>query len=90
MTASGPTGGPLREGPVRSTGTFQPERMNSPLVRKGAEGLVRATGRRALEKIAEGLGAVKQKYGPDGIGGICSGRLTTRETTCFRNFCALP
>jgi NADH-quinone oxidoreductase chain G len=63
-----------------------PERMNSPLVRKGAEGLVRATWAEAMEKIAEGLGAVKQKYGPDGIGGICSGRLTNEEAYLFQKF----
>ena len=60
--------------------------MNSPLVRKGAEGLVRATWAEAMEKIAGGLGAVKQKYGPDGIGGICSGRLTNEEAYLFQKF----
>lgn len=63
-----------------------PERMNSPLVKKGAEGLVRATWEEALGKIAEGLGAAKQKYGPDGIGGICSDRLTNEEAYLFQKF----
>lgn len=63
-----------------------PERMNSPLVRKGAEGLVRATWDEALGKVAEGLSAVRQKYGPDAIGGICSGRLTNEEAYLFQKF----
>jgi NADH-quinone oxidoreductase chain G len=63
-----------------------PERMNSPLVRKGAEGLVRATWEEALGKIVEGLSAAKQKYGPDAIGGICSDRLTNEEAYLFQKF----
>ncbi len=63
-----------------------PERMNSPLVRKGAEGLVRATWEEALGKIAEGLGAARQKYGADAIGGICSDRLTNEEAYLFQKF----
>jgi len=63
-----------------------PERMNSPLVRKGAEGLVRATWEEALAKIAEGLSAAKQKYGPDAIGGICSDRMTNEEAYLFQKF----
>jgi NADH-quinone oxidoreductase chain G len=63
-----------------------PERMNSPLVRKGAEGLVRATWEEALGKIAEGLSAARQKYGSDAIGGICAARLTNEEAYLFQKF----
>jgi NADH-quinone oxidoreductase chain G len=63
-----------------------PERINSPLVKKGGDGLVRATWAEALGKVAEGLGAVKQKHGPGGIGGICSDRLTNEEAYLFQKF----
>jgi len=63
-----------------------PERMNNPLVKNEDGELVRATWEDALGRVVQGFKGVKEKYGADSIGGICSDRLTNEEVYLFQKF----
>jgi NADH dehydrogenase/NADH:ubiquinone oxidoreductase subunit G len=55
-----------------------PDRLTTPLIRKDGT-LVPASWDEAFGYIAERLGAIKQKHGPDAIGGLSSARCTNEE-----------
>jgi predicted molibdopterin-dependent oxidoreductase YjgC len=61
-----------------------PDRINTPFIKRKDGGLARATWKEALERIAQGLSDIKEKYGPASIGGICSDRLTNEEVYSFQ------
>lgn len=60
-----------------------PERLRSPLIRKGDE-LVEASWEEALEEISRGFGEVKKTSGGNSIGGVVSDRLTNEELYLFQ------
>ncbi|MEE9504746.1 MAG: NADH-quinone oxidoreductase subunit NuoG [Thermodesulfobacteriota bacterium] len=62
------------------------ERITRPLVKKEDGGFKEVTWKEALERVAGGLKGVKEKHGADGIGGICSDRLTNEEAYLFQKF----
>ena len=55
-----------------------PDRLKTPLIKKDGE-FVEATWDEAISLVAEKLGAVKEKYGPDAIGILSSARCTNEE-----------
>lgn len=55
-----------------------PDRLKTPLIKKEGE-FVEATWDEAISLVAEKLGAVKKKYGPDAIGILSSARCTNEE-----------
>jgi predicted molibdopterin-dependent oxidoreductase YjgC len=62
------------------------ERITRPLIKKADGDFKEASWKEALEKVTEGLKMAKEKYGADGIGGICSDRLTNEEAYLFQKF----
>ena len=62
-----------------------PERLKTPLIRKDGK-FAPASWDEALAYVAERLGAVKEKYGPDAIGGLSSARCTNEENYLFQKF----
>jgi predicted molibdopterin-dependent oxidoreductase YjgC len=56
-----------------------PDRLTEPLVRGDDGELHPTTWEHALEVAADGLGRVKEKYGPQSIGFLASARLTMEE-----------
>jgi NADH-quinone oxidoreductase chain G len=65
---------------------INPERINSPFIKRQDGGLARATWQEALERIVQGFTEIKEKSGPAAIGGICSDRLTNEEVYSFQKF----
>lgn len=62
-----------------------PDRLKTPLIKK--DGLfVEATWDEALQYTANALSAIKQKHGPDAIGGLSSARCTNEENYLFQKF----
>ena len=55
-----------------------PDRLETPLIRKNGE-LQEATWDEALDFVAKRLKEVKEKHGPEKIGGWCSARITNEE-----------
>jgi predicted molibdopterin-dependent oxidoreductase YjgC len=55
-----------------------PERLTTPLVRKG-DGLVEATWDEALALVAERLAASRDEHGPDSVGLLASAKCTNEE-----------
>ena len=62
-----------------------PDRLKTPLIRKDGA-FVEATWDEAFGYIAERLSAIKQKHGPDAIGGLSSARCTNEENYLFQKF----
>jgi formate dehydrogenase alpha subunit len=62
-----------------------PDRLTSPLIRKNGS-LVEADWEEALSLVAERLGAIKKKHGPDAIGGLSSAKCTNEENYVFQKF----
>ncbi len=62
-----------------------PDRLTTPLIKKEGK-LVPASWDEALGYVAERLGAIKQKHGPDAIGGLSSARCTNEENYLFQKF----
>jgi formate dehydrogenase major subunit len=59
------------------------ERLTKPLIRNGNE-FVESTWEEALDLIAEKLGHIKRKYGPDSIGYIASSKCSNEENYVFQ------
>ena len=62
-----------------------PERLTSPLIRKDGE-FVKATWDEAYDFISTRLTEIKEKYGPDSIGGVSSSRCTNEENYLMQKF----
>jgi predicted molibdopterin-dependent oxidoreductase YjgC len=62
-----------------------PDRLKTPLIKKNGA-FVEASWDEAFGYIAEKLGAVRQKHGPDAIGGLASARCTNEENYLFQKF----
>lgn len=62
-----------------------PDRLKTPLIRKDGK-LVEATWDEAYALIAEKFGEIKQKFGPDSIGGFSSAKCTNEENYLFQKF----
>lgn len=62
-----------------------PERLQYPMIRKNGE-LERVSWDEAYDYIASKLAAIKEKYGPDAIGGISSARCTNEENYLMQKF----
>jgi len=62
-----------------------PDRLKTPFIRKDGA-LVEASWDEAFGYIAERLSAIKQKHGPDAIGGLSSARCTNEENYLFQKF----
>ncbi len=62
-----------------------PDRLTTPLVRRGG-GLRPASWDEALDRAAEGLAGVKERYGPDVIGVLSSAKCTNEENFLLQKF----
>jgi predicted molibdopterin-dependent oxidoreductase YjgC len=62
-----------------------PDRLKTPLIKKGGK-FIEASWDEAFGYIAERLSAIKQKDGPDAIGGLSSARCTNEENYLFQKF----
>jgi predicted molibdopterin-dependent oxidoreductase YjgC len=62
-----------------------PDRLKTPLIKKNGA-FVEASWDEAFGYIAEKLSAVRQKHGPDAIGGLASARCTNEENYLFQKF----
>ena len=62
-----------------------PDRLTTPLIKKDGA-FVTASWDEALGYVAERLGAIRQKNGPDAIGGLSSARCTNEENYLFQKF----
>ncbi len=62
-----------------------PDRLTTPLIRKDGK-FVPASWDEAFGYIAEKLSAIKEKHGPDAIGGLSSARCTNEENYLFQKF----
>jgi len=62
-----------------------PERLQYPMIRRDGE-LQRVTWNEAYDYIAERLTDIKDKHGPDAIGGISSSRCTNEENYLMQKF----
>jgi len=61
------------------------DRLTTPLIRKDGE-LREATWEEALSRVAENLGRIKQEYGSNSIGGLCSAKCTNEDNYVFQKF----
>jgi predicted molibdopterin-dependent oxidoreductase YjgC len=62
-----------------------PDRLKTPLIKKG-DSFVEATWDEALKYVTDRLAGIKQKHGPDAIGGLSSARCTNEENYLFQKF----
>lgn len=62
-----------------------PERLTTPLLRKNGE-LTPVSWEEALDFVAAKLKDIKEKYGPEQIGGWCSARITNEENYLMQKF----
>lgn len=62
-----------------------PDRLKTPLIRKNGQ-LKEATWDEALDYSVKRLKEIKEKYGPDSIGGLSSARCTNEENYLFQKF----
>ncbi len=64
-----------------------PERLKKPLLRKSREEAFREVSwEEALDFVAERLREIKEKYGPETIGVLCSARTTNEDTYVAQKF----
>jgi predicted molibdopterin-dependent oxidoreductase YjgC len=64
-----------------------PDRLKMPMIRNAASGeLVEATWDEAISLIAETLGEIKTKSGPDSIGFLTSAKCTNEENYLLQKF----
>jgi NADH-quinone oxidoreductase subunit G len=63
--------------------TESPERLTTPLVRRGNE-FVETTWQEALEVVAERMAAIVQRDGGNAVGGLAGGRLANEELYLFQ------
>jgi len=82
--------GPANRGLVCVKGHFgqdwlhSPDRLTDPLIRL-PDGSFRVAGwDEALDLVAQRFGAIRDQYGPDAIGGLCSARCTNEENYLFQ------
>jgi formate dehydrogenase major subunit len=61
------------------------QRLTKPLIRQG-DRFVEATWDEALELVADKLGDIKKKHGPDSIGYIASSKCSNEENFIFQKF----
>lgn len=82
---------PVNKGNLCVKGCFahsyihSPDRLKTPLVRKGGR-FEEVSWGEALSLVAEGLSEIKSKYGPDSIAGLSSAKCTTEENYLFQKF----
>lgn len=62
-----------------------PDRLKTPLIKRDGK-FVEASWDEALGYVAERLKAIKEKHGPDAIGGLSSARCTNEENYLFQKF----
>ncbi len=62
-----------------------PERLTTPLIKKAGQ-FAPATWDEALDIVAKKLSGIKQKHGPDSIGGFSSARCTNEDNYIFQKF----
>ncbi len=62
-----------------------PDRLKRPLIKRNGE-FQETSWDNALDYIAEKLKAIKDKHGPDAIGGLSSARCTNEENFLFQKF----
>lgn len=62
-----------------------PDRLKTPLIKRNGK-FEEVSWDEALSYTAEKLGQIKDKYGPDAIGGLSSARCTTEENYIFQKF----
>ena len=62
-----------------------PERLQKPKIRKSGT-FVEASWDEALSRVVTGLQEIKEKYGPQSIGGISSSRATNEENYLFQKW----
>ena len=61
------------------------ERLTEPLVRRNGD-LVPASWDEALDLVGKRLSEIKQRFGPDAIGGLASAKCTNEENYVFQKF----
>ncbi|MEW5767683.1 MAG: formate dehydrogenase subunit alpha [bacterium] len=82
---------PVNQGRLCVKGKFgldfvnREDRLKIPLVRKGGK-LQEASWDEAIDLVAKRLGEIKEKYGPDSIGGLCSAKCTNEDNYIFQKF----
>ena len=85
------TGAGRNDGDLCARGYFgyhvseHPDRLTSPLIRKG-DALQPVEWEEALELVGQRLLDIKAKHGPDAIGGLISGRCTNEDIYVFQKF----
>jgi len=62
-----------------------PDRLTKPLIKKDGK-FVEASWDKALDYVARRLKEIKEKYGPDAIGGLASAKCTNEENYVFQKF----
>lgn len=81
----------VNEGMLCAKGRFgyefvaSPDRLKTPLIKKNGK-FESVSWDEALDYIAERLKQIKDKYGPDAIGGLSSARCTNEENYLFQKF----
>ncbi|WP_017555871.1 molybdopterin oxidoreductase family protein [Nocardiopsis baichengensis] len=81
-------GGLCRKGWTAGELLTSPERLGTPLVRRGGE-LAEATWEQALDLVAERVGALQAEHGPDGVGVFGAGGLTNEKSYLLGKFTRL-
>jgi formate dehydrogenase alpha subunit len=81
----------LNEGWLCAKGSFgyqfinSPERLTKPLIKHKGK-FKESTWEEALDFVAKKLSKIREKYGPDSIGGLSSARCTNEENYLFQKF----
>lgn len=89
LRADGAEGVPPNDGRLCVKGRFgygfanHPDRLTRPLIREGS-GFRKASWDEALDRVASGLNAVREKYGPDALAGYSSAKCTNEENYLFQ------
>ncbi len=89
LRSDGAEGVPPNDGRLCVKGRFgydfanHPDRLTRPLIREG-DGFREASWDEALDRVAEGLNAVREKYGPDALAGYSSAKCTNEENYLFQ------
>ena len=65
--------------------TYSEERLKKPLIKRNGE-FVEASWDEALDLVARRFKEIKERYGPDAIGGFASARCTNEENYLFQKF----